>query len=140
MNETEAVSGRIGLIEKAKAVAQNAYAPYSKFRVGAAVLTERSVYLGTNVENASYGLTICAEMAALSATVAAGDHAVKAIAIACIDAIEGAPLSERVLCGVCRQWITELAPDALIYIAGVDRVFTISELLPRAFQFEPKAQ
>lgn len=139
MNERGANSGRVGLIEKAQDVAQNAYAPYSKFRVGAAVLTDRSIYLGTTVENASFGLTICAEVVALSAAVAAGDITVRAIAIACIDAVAGDPLSERLLCGVCRQWISELAPDASIYIAGIDRVFTIGELLPNAFRLEPEA-
>ena len=139
MNEREANSNRAGLLEKARLVAQNAYAPYSKFRVGVAVLTDRSIYLGATVENASFGLTICAEMVALSAAVVAGDRTVRAIAIACIDAVEGAPPSERLLCGVCRQWISELAPDVSIYIAGVDRVFTIGELLPNAFRLEPEA-
>jgi cytidine deaminase len=136
MKEADGNSARADLIEKARAAAQNAYTPYSKCRVGAAVLTSRAVYVGARVENASYGLTMCAEMAAISAAVTAGDRSIKAIAIASMDATAGTPFSERVLCGACRQWIVEFAPDASIYIADIDRDFSISEFLPKAFRFE----
>jgi cytidine deaminase len=125
------------LVERAQAAARNAYAPYSKFRVGAAVLTEKSVYVGANVENASFGLTICAERVALSAAVVAGDLNVKAIAIACIDAEAGTSIGELLPCGACRQWISELASDADIYVANIDKVFTTEDFLPNPLRLSP---
>jgi cytidine deaminase len=122
------------LIEKARAIARAAYAPYSKFRVGAAVLGEKGIYVGTNVENASYGLCLCAERSALSAAVAARDLSVRAIAVACIDADPSSPLNHFMPCGACRQWISELAPDAVILIAGFSRSFSIEDLLPEGFR------
>jgi cytidine deaminase len=127
-------SERDDLIEKARAIAQAAYAPYSKFRVGAAILGEKAVYLGTNVENASYGLCLCAERSALSAAIAAQDLSIRAITIACIDADPSSPLNHFMPCGACRQWISELAPHAVILIAGFSRHFSIEELLPEGFR------
>jgi cytidine deaminase len=114
--------------------AGNAYAPYSNFRVGAAVLGARATYLGTNVENASYGLALCAERSALSAAVAAGDREIRGVAVACIDADAGAGSLERMPCGACRQWLLELAPDAEILISGIPEVLRIEDLLPRPFK------
>lgn len=114
-------------------VARNSYSPYSKFRVGAAVLGEH-VHVGVNVENASYGLTLCAERSALSAAVAAGDKNIRAIAIACIDGDPNKGLDELMPCGGCLQWIQELAPQAKVVICGVDGQFTIEELLPKPFK------
>jgi cytidine deaminase len=127
-------SERDDLIEKARAIAQAAYAPYSKFRVGAVVLGEKGVYAGTNVENASYGLCLCAERSALSAAVAARDLSIRAIAVACIDANPSSPLNHFMPCGACRQWISELAPDALVLIDGFSKSFSIEDLLPDAFR------
>ena len=124
------------LVSKAKAVAEKAHAPYSRFRVGCAVLGERGVYLGTNVENASFGLGLCAERSALAAATAAGECSIRAIAVACIDAPEGAPTEQMTPCGACRQWIIELAPSAKVIIAATGATFTIEELLPHAFQLE----
>src|SRR5579884_4016972 len=121
------------LREAARNSAENAYAPYSKFRVGAAVLGERGIYTGTNIENASFGLTLCAERAALAAAVTAGDRKVRAMAIACIDAAPDGPPGSLMPCGACRQWLSELAPDAVLLIAGTKRDYTVSELLPEAF-------
>lgn len=120
------------LLRAATEIAEKAYAPYSNFRVGAAVLGEKGTYTGVNVENASYGLAICAERSALAAAVAAGDRKIRGIAIACVDA--PAESAARLPCGACRQWILELAPRAEILILGIDRSFRIEELLPRPFQ------
>lgn len=113
--------------------ATRAYAPYSKFRVGAAVRGERGVYLGVNVENASYGLSLCAERAALAAAIAAGERRILAIGLACIDTPPDAGIERRVPCGACRQWLMELAPDALLAMLGVARDYTVRELLPLVF-------
>ena len=120
------------LLRAASRVAEKAYAPYSNFRVGTAVLGEKATYTGVNVENASYGLAICAERSALAAAIAAGEKKFRGIAIACIDA--SADSSAGLPCGACRQWILELAPRAEIVILGKDRSFQIEDLLPVPFQ------
>lgn len=124
------------LCKAAEDAGLNAYAPYSKFRVGAAVLADGKVYTGANVENASFPLTLCAERAALSAAVAAGTSAIEAIAIACIDADREQGLDQLMPCGACRQWIVELAPDARIFICGADREYSAEELLPMPFKLQ----
>jgi cytidine deaminase len=125
---------RVRLTQAAENVARNAYAPYSTFRVGAAVLGALGIYTGTNVENASFGLSLCAERAALSAAVAAADRAIRAIAIACVDAGADSPQGSLMPCGACRQWMAELAPDAVLLIRGTAHDYTVSELLPEAFR------
>ena len=116
----------------AKAVQAQAYAPYSHFRVGAAVLTtEGRIFSGCNVENAAYPQGTCAEAGAISAMIAAGEHEIVAVLTVCDgDAI-------GTCCGGCRQRIREFASaDAVIYAAGPDGVramFTMSELLPNSF-------
>lgn len=122
---------RKNLTAAALGVAKKAYAPYSKFRVGAAVLGDEGIYLGVNVENASYGLTLCAERAALSAAISAGEKNIHAIAIACLDA---STKTTMMPCGACRQWIFEIAPAAEILIAGLDKSYVIAELLPEPFR------
>ena len=125
---------RTQLIAAARSVARRSHSPYSRFRVGAAVLTPLGIFTGTNVENASYPLSLCAERAALAAAVAAGTTTVNAIAVSCIDA---SPTPSRpgelMPCGACRQWFAELAPEATIIVDGVERGFTVGELLPYAF-------
>jgi len=122
------------LLGEAKAAALSAYAPYSNFRVGAAVLGQSGrMYRGANVENASLGLGTCAERVALASAIADGERNLVALAIACVDAPEEAPLEQRMPCGACRQWIRELAPDAQIFILGESRSFRIGDLLPMAF-------
>jgi cytidine deaminase len=118
----------------AASVAVHAYAPYSGFRVGAAVLGERGKYLGTNVENACGGLGICAERTAISAAIAAGERRILAVAVACIDAMPGHGIDERLPCGGCRQWLAELAPDAKIVVLGSETIYTVEELLPNPFR------
>lgn len=122
---------RSQLLHAAEDVAPNAYAKYSNFRVGAAVLGEKAIYRGVNVENASYGLALCAERAALAAAIAAGDKNIRAIAITCLDASTD---ETKMPCGACRQWILELAPAAEVFINGREKSFHIEELLPQPFQ------
>ncbi|HZY45620.1 MAG TPA: cytidine deaminase [Anaerolineae bacterium] len=117
------------LIALAQKVRLRAYAPYSHYKVGAALLGKSGrVYLGCNVENASYGLTCCAERNAVFTAVSAGETEFEAIAVATRNS--GSP------CGACRQVLSEFAPDLKIYIASKDgRINTtsIKKLLPGAF-------
>jgi cytidine deaminase len=118
------------LVERAKTVLNNAYAPYSKFKVAAAVRTKSGrVYTGVNIENASYGLTICAERVAVFKAVSEGDRDIEAVAVY-TDTEEPTPP-----CGACRQVIAEFNPDALIVMASRKKtvVVRLSELLPHAF-------
>lgn len=134
------------LIAAARAAAEHAYAPYSHFRVGAAVVAETPqgprVVTGANVENASYGLTLCAERAALAAArmlVSPGSEArvpIAAVAIACIDVADDAPAWQRAPCGACRQWLAELAPHAVYYVDGIPGDLHLPDLLPYAFGFD----
>lgn len=119
------------LLQKALKVAENAYAPYSQFFVGACILLEDgTVFYGCNVENASYGLSLCAERNALSGYKAQGlTSPIKKIAIASKNTKKCYP------CGACRQWIKELAPESVIVVEGDDAPleFSIEELLPKSF-------
>jgi len=118
------------LIEKAKAAIDNAYAPYSKFKVAAVVETKSGkVYTGVNVENASYGLTMCAERVAVFKAVSEGDRDIEVVVVY-TDTEEPTPP-----CGACRQVIAEFNPEALIVMASRKKVVTakLSELLPHAF-------
>ena len=120
------------LLKAARAVRRRAHAPYSKFSVGAAVLDERGrVHVGCNLENASYGLTVCAERNAIAAAVAAGARRIRAVAVATDAAPPASP------CGACRQVIAELgSADTEILLAGVTGAAehtTLGALLPRAF-------
>jgi cytidine deaminase len=117
------------LVAQAVAARQLAYAPYSNYFVGAAVLAEDgTVILGCNVENASYPATICAERVALTAAIAQGKRKLKAIAVATRDG--GSP------CGICRQVMAELGLEMKVYISdekGAFRSTTVRELLPDSF-------
>ena len=127
---------REDLLSLAREVALAAHCPYSHFRVGAAVVADGKIYVGVNVEISSYGLTLCAERSALAAAIAAGAAvgSVTQVAVACIDVPQGAPIQDRTPCGACRQWLSDLAPDAVIYVDGDMRDFTIDDLLPYAFR------
>jgi cytidine deaminase len=121
------------LLQRAREAAKSAYAPYSKFRVGAAVLAGGSVFTGCNVENASYGLTICAERNAMFQAVAAGYRRIDALALVCVDVAIDGPAKLRMPCGACRQVMAEFGTDDLpIEIDGVG-VFRLADLLPSAF-------
>lgn len=128
---------RSRLSQAAKEVASCAYAPYSNFRVGAAILGQNRIYIGTNIENASYGLTLCAERAAFANAITLGEKNFRAIAIACLDVSTEVSLSQLTPCGACRQWIAELAPNIEIIIVGFEKSLTIEDLLPYAFKFNP---
>jgi cytidine deaminase len=119
------------LLEAAKTVRERAYAPYSRFHVGAAVLCEGgAIYAGCNVENAAYPAGICAERGALAAAIAAGERDIVRIVVVA-DAPRPVPP-----CGMCRQVIAELAPRASILLtnlAGEELETTPHALLPGAF-------
>ncbi len=120
------------LLNMARAALARAYAPYSNFQVGAAVLTESgAIYSGCNVENSSYGLTNCAERTAIFTAVAAEGPGMRLRALAVWTRPEG-PCSP---CGACRQVIFELGPEAVVLFQGQDGVqeARASELLPAGF-------
>ena len=123
--ETEAMR----LFEEAKIAALNTYSPYSEFPVGAAVLTmDEKIFTGTNIENASYSVTICAERIALGYAVASGQSRIKAIAVySNTDSISP--------CGTCRQFIIEFGSDIIIIFRHKQKLVqqTIQELLPFGF-------
>jgi cytidine deaminase len=129
------------LFDRAKAVRDNAHAPYSKFHVGAAIRTEAgTVHVGTNVENASYPEGSCAETAAIAAMVSAGAPGpARRIAEATVvaDRIEGRLTTP---CGGCRQRLAEFSgPDTPIHVidpSGEGKTFTMRELLPAAFALD----
>jgi len=118
---------------RALAAQGRAYAPYSKFRVGAAVLVSGETFDGANVENASYGLGVCAERIAMFAAVIAGAHQLEAVAV-CTDA---SPPSAP--CGACRQVLLEFAPDPFAVTVtavnprGERRTWTLAALIPDGF-------
>ncbi len=119
------------LLEVARAAAQNAYAPYSGYQVGSAVLCpDGSIFSGCNVENASYSLTLCAERTAIFKAVSEGHREFSAIAIY-VDSDKSFPP-----CGACRQVLSEFAPQIpVIYANRTETVeSTMNELLPGAFR------
>lgn len=120
------------LLEKAKEASENAYAPFSKFKVGACVLTKnQNTYSGCNVENSSFGLTICAERNAITTAVANGETEFTAIAIYSPNQKNCTP------CGACRQFIYEFQKNVDIEIIVEDettcKTYKMSELLPAGF-------
>jgi adenosine deaminase len=120
----------LALIEAARDARMKAYAPYSRFTVGAAVLTEAGVFTGVNVENASYPLSVCAERNAIAAAIGAGARKVLEVAIVADTAMPTPP------CGGCRQVIREFGKDAIVHMANVRgdvRTMTVGQLLPESF-------
>jgi cytidine deaminase len=122
------------LVAAAKGARKNAYAPYSKFRVGAAIVTKSgAVFTGCNVENASYGATICAERNAIAQMVAAGESEPVACAVVTAGPRAASP------CGMCRQVLFEFAADMAIALVAegargdARRDTTLAELLPDGF-------
>jgi cytidine deaminase len=122
------------LIALARQAALNAYSPYSKFRVGAAVIFDDapSLFSGCNIENSSYGLTMCAERVAIAAAVSQGARVLTKIAIAVVGA-DGQPIKSFMPCGACRQVISEFgAVDTVVLVDGF-ATLKLSELLPMPF-------
>jgi cytidine deaminase len=121
------------LVAAAAKARENASAPYSKFKVGAALLTgQGKIFSGANVESASYGLTCCAERIALFTALTSGEKNFTAIAI--VARIDHGAMP----CGACRQLLSEYAPDAVVWTCDsatlkIIREFTVKELLPGAF-------
>ncbi len=120
------------MIQVAREARKNAYAPYSEFYVGACVRSEDGeLFGGCNVENASYGLTICAEASAICALIAAGKKQITEIAVIGSGNVPCPP------CGACRQLIREFATtDTKVHICSTEEVlhtFTLEELLPKSF-------
>jgi cytidine deaminase len=126
------------LLEEAKKAAENSYSPYSGFKVGAALrLTNGKIVLGTNVENVSYGLTICAERAALVRAVSefGPDIRIEAVAVANLNNAASPP------CGACRQMLAEFAEqDAPVVFPAADGIRTMSfeQVLPLGFDMQLK--
>jgi cytidine deaminase len=120
------------LLRRAREARRHAYAPYGDFQVGAALLAEDGrVFTGVNVENASFGLTICAERTAMTKAVSEGARAFRAVAV--VGPEDDVPCAP---CGSCRQFLHEFGPDLLVITAGGDgrpRTASLRELLPGAF-------
>lgn len=125
------------LVQAAAKARQGSVSPYSKFKVGAALLTKAGEIIGgANVESASYGLTCCAERIALFKALTEGKR--NFIAVAVVARCDAGPMP----CGACRQLLCEYAPDAEIFVADSDdlktiRAFTVKGLLPSAFVLVP---
>jgi len=123
------------LMRSAKSVMKNAHVPYSHFRVGAAILlTNGKIFAGCNVENASYGMTNCAERTAIFSAVAEMGPKIEIRAVVVVND-QGVPCSP---CGACRQVIYEFGPDATIYFqaAAGPKQAHITELLPEGFRLQ----
>jgi cytidine deaminase len=124
------------LLAQAREAGRAAYCPYSDFPVGAAVQTEAGVFVGCNIENASYGLSLCAERVALFHAVAGGARRITALAVSCLRPGPEDPIRSRMPCGACRQVMAEfMDADCPVVIDGAG-VWRMEELLPQAFQLK----
>ena len=139
MSRRDARADMLRATEAAREARAQAYAPYSRYRVGASVLTRSGrVYAGCNVENATFGATLCAERSAIAAMVAAGDRDPVACVVVTAGPRPGSP------CGICRQVLAEFARDLTISLIAEDsrrrvvsrRTVRLSKLLPLAFRLE----
>jgi cytidine deaminase len=125
------------LVEAARAASEHAYARYSGYRVGAAIRSDDGrIFSGCNVENASYGATMCAERSAIFGLVSAGARRISAVCVY-------APAEPMAMpCGMCRQVIAEFCVDAPVLVAGPGGVLrrSFAELLPEAFRLDPEGR
>ena len=125
---------RTRLVRAARAATENAYAPYSQFKVGAAVLTASGrIFSGCNIENSSYGLTVCAERVAIFKAVLGGERKVEAVLVYAGTASLTPP------CGACLQVISEFAenPEIVLSNERTTKTYHLKELLPHGFRLEP---
>ena len=122
------------LLWAARQTAARAYCPHSGFRVGAAVAHGDALVTGCNIENASYGMTVCAERVAIFAAVAGGLRRIEALAVTCLDAGADSPAEYKMPCGACRQVMAEFADERTRIIVDGVGVFTMADLLPRPFK------
>ena len=122
------------LADLAKEIAQKAYAPYSNFRVGAALISESgNIYTGCNIENAAYPATICAEDVAVFKAISEGETKIDSIAVACIDAESDSAIFP---CGLSRQRLSEFNTDYVIVLQkDTFKKYTFDEILPFDFKF-----
>lgn len=122
------------LVDLAKEIAKKAYAPYSKFRVGAALISESgNIYTGCNIENAAYPATICAEDVAVFKAISEGETKIDSIAVACIDAESDSAIFP---CGLSRQRLSEFNTDYVIVVQkDTFKKYTFDEILPFDFKF-----
>ncbi len=122
------------LLAAAKTAWQNAYAPYSKFQVGAALRSESgTVYKGANIENASYGLARCAEQSAIQAMASDGERKLTEVVVYTEDEPPATP------CGACRQILFEFGKDATVYLVNhldAVKVYKVRDLLPDGFELK----
>ncbi len=122
------------LLQAAREASRNAHCPYSHFHVGAAVWANEKIYTGANIENASYGLTICAERTATFAAVLAGAKKIEAVAVSCVDAPVGSEPPQLMPCGACRQVLAEFADGSVPVVVDQVGTFRLDEILPLAFR------
>lgn len=130
-------STRERLLKAAQAALNQAYAPYSGIRVGAAVLTDSGqIYTGCNLENSSYSLTVCAERTAIFHALAHGEKGFLALAVVTDSELVASP------CGACRQVLAEFAPRLPVIFANPQGtvVFNVAELLPQAFSLKAETK
>ena len=122
------------LADLAKEIAQKAYAPYSKFRVGAALISESgNIYTGCNIENAAYPATICAEDVAVFKAISEGETKIDTIAVACIDAESDSAIFP---CGLSRQRLSEFNTEHVVVVhKDTFKKYTFDEILPFDFKF-----
>ncbi len=122
------------LLEQAKTAWQNAYAPYSKFQVGAALrASSGTIYKGANIENASYGLARCAEQSAVQAMATSGERSFTEVVVYTEDEPPATP------CGACRQILFEFGKGATVYLVnhlGTVKMYQVRELLPDGFELK----
>jgi len=127
---TDITKADLALLAFAREAQEKAYAPYSGFRVGAAIYAGGEIYQGCNVENAAYGSTVCAERGAAMAAVLAGNTFFDSVAVV------GDSEDPTVPCGCCRQFLAEFNPDMRVVMGGQGeyvRASSLDELLPEAF-------
>ena len=116
-------------MQQAQEVLKNSYSPYSHFKVGAAIAcSDGAIFTGTNIENVSYGLTICAERSAIFAAVSNGHKSFTDLAIASSSGKPAFP------CGACRQVLAEFSPNIVIHLENSNKLYTLTDLLPNSFK------